>query len=118
MDELTLDELFPGATQDATTVTIPKSALSRLTALAVNTADQIFAGINARGLEVYPIIKRDGDSTATPPVVGNKNVSIVVQLGSRSISQDFETGTEYQEQTITINFYKLLPSSNFDPDDY
>lgn len=118
MAEITLTQLFPGATQDATSVTIPKSALTGLTAIASNKADQIWAGLTARATSVYTPIKRNGDSLATPAVAGDKDVSVTAKLDGRLISQDFETGIEYEEQTITLKFYKLLPSSNFDPDDY
>jgi hypothetical protein len=118
MAEITLTELFPGATQDLTTITIPKSAFTGLTPLAVNKGDQILAAILIRSLTVYPLTKRGGNPTATPPVAADLAVSITVELGQRSIATDFETGTEYQEQGITARLYKLLPSSTLDPDDY
>jgi|AntDeeMinimDraft_6_1070357.scaffolds.fasta_scaffold11791_2 hypothetical protein len=118
MPQPTLSDLFPGATQDITTVTIPKSALTGLTAIASNNADQIFAGLVARAIDYYTPARRDGDSTAVPAVVGDKDISIIAELGTRSINRDFETSTDYEEQIIDLSFYKTSVGGGLVPNDY
>ncbi len=118
MDEITLEQLIPGATQDINTVTLPKSALTGLVPAAVNRADQIAAAFANRCVIVYPPTLRNGNPDATPPVAGKPDVSIIAQFGTRSIATNFETGDEFQQQTITLDFYKLLPSPTFVANDY
>lgn len=118
MPQPTLSDIFPGATQDINTITIPKAALPDLTALANNNADQLIAGINAACLDFYTPLRRDGDSTATPPVVGDKDVSIIAVLDGRSISRDFETNIEYEAQPVTLTFYKTSTGGGLVPNDY
>ena len=45
MTQFTLEQVFPGATQDGDTVTFQKSSLPTLADLDVNSAEGIFAGI-------------------------------------------------------------------------
>jgi len=120
MPQPTLAGIFPGATQNGTTVTIPKAALTGLTALADNNGDQIMAGFAAAALAYYTEIRRAGNPSVTPVVPGDYDVSIVTELGRRSISTNFDTNpaSEYQEQEIVFRFYKALPTSSFDPDDF
>lgn len=118
MPQPTLSALFAGATQDVTSITIPKSALTGLTAIASNNADQIFAGLVNRAVAYYTPARRDGDSTATPPVVGDKDVSIIAELDGRSISRDFDTNIEYEAQPTTVTFYKTSTGGGITPNDY
>jgi len=67
--EPTLGNVFPGATQTVTAVTIPKTALPTLTARSVNSGDQIAAGLLLALLRFYTPSRRVADS----------DVSLVVQ---------------------------------------
>jgi hypothetical protein len=118
MPQPTLSALFPGATQDITTVTIPKAALTGLTAIASNNADQIFAGLVARAIAYYTPARRDGNSTAVPAVVGDKDVSVIAEEGTRNISRDFDSSVDYEEQTIDLSFYKISIGGGLVPNDY
>ena len=120
MVQPTLANILPGATQTLTEIVIPKSALLNLTATSNNNGDQLIAGITAAVLAYYTEARRTGNPAAVPPVVGDYDVSIVAEFGRRSISTNFDTtpATEYQEQEVTFRFFKPLPSSSFDPDDF
>ncbi|MFA9202241.1 MAG: hypothetical protein ACEQSC_01685 [Candidatus Nanopelagicaceae bacterium] len=118
MTQPTLNQLFPAATQTATDLAIPKTDLVGLTGLADNNADQIMAGIVAAALAFYTPARREGDSAAVPPVVGNKDISVIAELGSRSLSTDFNTNIEYEEQIVTLKFYKVATGGGFIPNSY
>ena len=120
MPQPTLAGIFPGATQTITEIVIPKSALAGLTAVAANGGDNIMAGITAAAMAYYTEVRRTGNPAAVPPVVGDYDVSIVVEEGRRSISTNFDPTPpmEYQDHEIIFRYSKLLPSSSFDPDDF
>lgn len=111
MAELNLAELFPGATQTSTTITIPKSALPTLTALAENRAEALFAAMVIRANEVFTTTARDADPTR----------SISVERDSPRIDRVFSsTGEEsnYLVRTLSVNFYEPYTDTPWDADNY
>lgn len=108
MPKATLTDIFPGATQTATTITIPKSALtsSGLAPLAENTGGQLLSAMAKKASEYMTQTRFDSDSEQT----------IVVEVGT---DQTTFRGTDRVVQTpITINCYKAAPATVLDPDDY
>ncbi len=111
MAEVTLSELFPGASQDSTMVTIPKSALPTLTALADNRAESLLAAIVIRANEIFTTTARDADPTQ----------SITVERDTPRIDRVFSsTGTEsnFLVRTLSVNFYEPYTETPWDADSY
>lgn len=108
MAEPTLAQIFPGATQTATTITIPKTAFPLLGALAENRGDSIAVAILLRLKDFYTADKR-----ATDP-----DVSIIGRLNSPAIDINFETGANYIDRPIEFSLYSTLSLPELDPDSY
>ena len=120
MPQPSLPDVFPGATQDATVITIPWSAMPGLTASATNPADRTIAGIVSALITYYTPARRDGDANASPPVTGDLDVSIIAEMGRVVIvsSYDANNRIDNEEQTIDLRFYRPRANAAFDPDDY
>ena len=121
MPQPSLTDVFPGATQTATGVTIPWSAMPGITASVTNNADKTLAGITAAALAYYSLVRRDGNAAAVPPTTGDKDVSLIVEMGRVGISSSYDAQnnrTDFEEQTVEIRFYKPRSTTGFDPDDY
>ena len=111
MAEVTLAELFPGASQDSTMVMIPKNALPTLTALAENRAESLLAAIVIRSNEVFTTTARDADPTR----------SITVERDTPRIDRVFSTtGTEsnFLVRTLSVNLYEPFVDTPWDADNY
>lgn len=121
MTQPSLTDVFPGATQNSTGVTIPWSAMPGITASATNNADKTVAGIVAACLAYYLPTRRRGDDAAVPPVAGDSDVSVIVEMGRLNITPFYGAGntvTDFEEQTVEISFFKPRSTAGFDPDDY
>ena len=120
MPQPSLSDVFPGATQDATGITIPWSAMPGLTASATNPADRTIAGLVSGLITYYTPARRDGDPNASPPVTGDLDVSIIAEMGRVAIvsSYDANNRIDNEEQTIDLRFYRPRANAAFDPDDY
>lgn len=121
MAQPTLTDVFPGATQNSTGVTIPWSAMPGITASATNNADKTIAGITAAALAYYTPARRDGNSAAVPPTTGDTDVSLIVEMGRVNISSSYDAQnnrTDFDEQTVEYRFFKPRSTAGFDPDDY
>jgi hypothetical protein len=109
MAELTLVEVFgTGATQDATTITIQKSSLPRLTPSASNTAESLFTGI---------VLKAQAQLTQTS-FDANIDQSIYLGTGFPSFTNRGADNTQYRVDQLTINLAKIDDAATIDPDDY
>lgn len=116
-----ITDVFPGATQNATGVTIPWSAMPGITASATNNADRTIAGITAAALAYYTPVRRGGNSAAVPPTNGDTDVSVIVEMGRVNIASSFDAQsnrTDFDEQTVEFRFFKPRSTTGFDPDDY
>lgn len=111
MAEVTLTELFPGASQDSTMVMIPKSALPTLTAMAENRAEGILAAIVIRANTVFTTTARETDPDR----------SVTVERDTPRIDRVFSaTGdeTNYLVRTLNVNFYEPFVDTPWDADNY
>jgi len=100
MAEITLAEIFPGASQDSTMVMIPKSALPSLTAIAENRGEQLMAAIVLRAAAVFTEAARAADASR----------SIVVERGSTRIDRTFDSlGNEAQWKSDPFEFQLFVP---------
>lgn len=121
MPQPTLADVLPGATQTATEITIPKSALIGLTANANNTGDQVTAGITSALLAYYTPTRRGGDFNAVPALAADLDVSVIAELGRKSIETQFDLQNNplyFEEQEISLRFFKPDAGASFDPDNY
>ncbi|WP_375514430.1 hypothetical protein [uncultured Nostoc sp.] len=109
MAEPTLTDIFgTGATQDATSITIQKSSLPRLTASANNTSESLLTAI---------LLKAQVSLSQTS-FDANINQSIYVSAGfssftTRGVNNDF-----YRVDQLIFNLAKVDTGSIIDPDDY
>ena len=109
MAKLTLIEMFgSGATQDATSLTIQKSDLPRLTASASNTAESLLIAILLKA--ETPLTQTNFDT--------NIDQSIYISDGFPSFTNRGTNNDQYRLDQKTINFAKLDTGSIIDPDDY
>ncbi|MEH2278911.1 MAG: hypothetical protein V7K40_30020 [Nostoc sp.] len=109
MPELTLQQVFgANATQDATTITIKKSDLPRLTASVTNTAEALFTGILLQGQSV--LIKSTFDT--------NLDQSIYVEKGYPGFTFRGTNNDSYRVDTLTVNLAKPDNEGVIDPNDY
>jgi hypothetical protein len=100
------DVLGPGATQDATTITILKADLPGLTPAANNNGEQLFAGIVKRA-RVY---LTDANQTNNP----DQNITFG-ETFSRFVTRNDQ---KYRQNQIPINFQKLDNDPDIEPDEY
>ncbi|MBD2508282.1 hypothetical protein H6G91_13500 [Nostoc muscorum FACHB-395] len=109
MAELTLAQVFgTNATQDATTVTIYKADLPRLTPASVNTGESLLTGI---------ILKSQVQLTKTN-FDANIDQSIYIESGFPGFAFRGTDNTSYRVDSLTVSLAKVDTSSVIDPDDY
>ncbi|MGF1934539.1 MAG: hypothetical protein RM347_009065 [Nostoc sp. ChiQUE02] len=110
MAEPTLAQIFgAGATQDANTLTIQKSALATvgLTASGNNTAESLFVAL---------VLKAKDYLTATAlESNADQNISIADGYVPSFIIRNNVT---YRQDDITVSMQKSAGSTTIDPDDY
>ncbi|MDZ8190010.1 MAG: hypothetical protein RMX96_34890 [Nostoc sp. ChiSLP02] len=109
MAEPTLVQVFgSGATQDASTLTIQKSALATtgLTATSNNTAESLLVAI---------ILKASSYLTATN-LDANTDQSLSVEQGYSSIA--IRNNSTYRQDSFTVNLQKPDTSGSIDPNLY
>ncbi|MBD2495006.1 hypothetical protein [Nostoc sp. FACHB-280] len=110
MAEPTLTNVFgTGATQDASTLTISKSALATvgLTASGSNSAESLFVAIILLAQSYL------NDTNQANNI--NQSVSISTASTPSFVSRD---NTTYIRDSIAIEIDKLAPTLTIDPDDY
>lgn len=104
----TLADVFgPGATQNATTITIAKADLPTLTPSATNTAQQLLAAILLKAGAFLTPEKHDADPDAKIEIAYSGQ-SVVPGTG----------GTNSRQDTYSLVFYKTVPAEQVDADDY
>ncbi|MCM0593456.1 MAG: hypothetical protein KA716_25970 [Gloeotrichia echinulata DEX184] len=109
MSEPTLQQLFgAGASQSATTLTISKSDLLRLTASSANTSEQLLTGILLTA-QTY-LTQANFDA--------NIDQSIVIAGGYTSNVVRGTNNTQYRTDQLTISLSKIDTQTTIDPDDY
>lgn len=121
MVQPTITDVFPGASQNGTGVTIPWSAMPGITASATNNADRTIAGLIAACLAYYTEARRNGDLNAVPPTNGDLDVSIITEKGRESIVTSFDAQNNqnvFEEVEMILRFYKPRGSASFSPNDY
>jgi hypothetical protein len=109
MAEPTLEQVFgAGAIQDATTITIQKSALvaQGLTATENNTAESLMVGI----------LKIASTTLTQSNYDTNNDQSLIVGSGFPSII--YRGTTAYRSNPIEVRLTKLDDGATIDPDDY
>ncbi|MEH1849283.1 MAG: hypothetical protein V7L25_31015 [Nostoc sp.] len=110
MAEPTLVQIFGiGTTQDATTLTIPKSALSstNLTASANNTAESLLTAIVMKAKEYLTPDNHDANLDQSL-IITDGYLPTIVLRGTAKYSQD----------TFTIALEKPLGNTAINPNDY
>jgi hypothetical protein len=109
MAEPTLQQVFgANASQTATTITIAKGDLVRLTPSPSNTAEQLLAGI---------LVTAQAYLTETN-FNANVDQSISITNGFTSITVRGDNNAQYRSDSMTITFSKVDSQSAIDPDDY
>lgn len=108
MAEAALTEIFPGATQNLTSITLPKSALLTLTAQEENRGDSISAAILISLKNFYTQERRTADPL----------ISIVAEEGRPSVDINFESGLNYLNRPIEFSLYSELNLPSLDADSY
>jgi hypothetical protein len=109
MPEPTLQQVFgAGATQTATTITIAKADLPRLTPLAENTAESLFAGILLKAQEGLPQTTFDT----------NIDQSIYIAAGFPGFAIRGANNESYRVDSLTVSLAKVDTSAIIDPDAY
>ncbi|MEH1940096.1 MAG: hypothetical protein V7L01_07755 [Nostoc sp.] len=109
MSEPTLAQVFgSNATQDATTITIYKADLPRLTPQTVNTPESLLTGIIVKAQSGLP--KSTFDS--------NIDQSIYVEPGYPGFAFRGTDNTSYRVDNLVVNLAKIDTASTIDPDDY
>ncbi|WYL97416.1 MAG: hypothetical protein HEQ35_29690 [Gloeotrichia echinulata IR180] len=109
MAEPTLQQVFgAGASQTATTFTITKADLLRLTASASNTAEQLLSAI---------LITAQSYLTQTNFDV-NIDQSLVIADGYTSNTVRGTNNTQYRIDQLTISLSKIDTQKTIVPDDY
>lgn len=107
-EPLLTDVLGPGATQTATTITIVKADLPRLTPNANNTPESLLTGILLRA--------KEGLSRTTFDT--NLDQSVYVELGFPQFAFRGANNDGYRVDQLTINLAKPDITGVIDPDDY
>lgn len=111
MAEPTLTAVFgAGATQDANSITIQKSALTAvgLTASASNKAESLLIAILLVSKNSLTQTNFDADT----------DQSIVVADGFSSLTTRGTNNTPYRTDQLTVSFSKVDTNATIDPDDY
>jgi hypothetical protein len=106
MAEPTLEQVFgPGATEDATNITIPKANLPGLTVAASNRAESLFLGIVQLGAE----------NLTQLTFAANPDQSLVVAYASRDLTT--RDGNDNVRHNYFLSAYVPTPISVVTPDD-
>lgn len=109
MSEPTLVQLFgAGATQDATTLTIHKADLPRLTPSANNTAESLLTGI---------LLQAQTQETKANFDL-NIDQSVYIEDGFPSFIFRGTDNAPYEVRQLTVNLAKPDTSATIDPDNY
>lgn len=108
MAEPTLIVFGPNATQNATTITIQKADLPRLTPSANNTAESLLTGILLQAQTVLSQTNFDA----------NIDQSIYLTPGFPGFTVRGTDNASYRVDQITVNLAKIDTSAVIDPDDY
>ncbi|MEH2065137.1 MAG: hypothetical protein V7K50_23235 [Nostoc sp.] len=109
MAELTLQQIFgANATQDATTLTIHKADLLRLTASSTNTGESLLTGIL---ITAQPALSKTNFDS-------NIDQSIYVESSFSSFAFRGTNNDSYRIDPLTVSLAKLDTSSIIDPDNY
>lgn len=109
MAEPTLVQVFgTGATQDSSTLTIQKSALTGLTASGSNSAEALLVAIILKAQSYLTQANFDA----------NIDQSIYAANGFSSFTTRGTNNDAYRVDQITFNLAKLDTGSTLDPDDY
>lgn len=104
---MSLTALFPGATQDLSEITIPKSTLPTMEAVAVNQGQEIVADIVFRASQVYPQTEFDANPASRFYVEQNLPGTTTKVVNGIT--------TAFVVHSFTVNI--LSPVSAFDADD-
>lgn len=109
MSEPTLQQIFgASATQSATTITITKADLPRLTASSTNTPESLLTAILLKAQDGLPQSTFDT----------NLDQSIYIALGFPGFAFRGTNNDSYRVDQITVNLAKPDTSATIDPDDY
>lgn len=111
MAEPVLTDVFVGAAQDASSLTIPKAAMPTLTAAATNSPDAMLGALLFRCTEYYTAERRTVD----------KDVSIVATMDLPQTETEYDaTGNAntYLVRSFTVKFYQESNFGDFDADTY
>ncbi|QLE55660.1 hypothetical protein [Nostoc sp. TCL26-01] len=114
MAEPTLIEVFgTGATQDATTLTIQKSALATvgLTVAATNKPEALLTAIVKLGAVSLTSTNRDSNIDQSITIDADNTPSFTTRINGT-------TTATYIRDTISIELDKPYSSTGIDPDDY
>jgi hypothetical protein len=111
MAEMSLIDIFPGATQDSAQITIPKADLLTLIAEENNRGDSIVVALLKSLLFAYPPNKRAVDP----------DVSIIVQEGRTLTETKYEGSVPvefWQNRSIEVNLYSRYEQPPLSASDY
>ncbi|MCM0591336.1 MAG: hypothetical protein KA716_31895 [Gloeotrichia echinulata DEX184] len=109
MAEPTLQQVFgAGASQTATTLTITKSDLLRLTESASNTAEQLLSAILITAQQHLTQANFDA----------NIDQSLVIAGGYTSNPVRGTNNTQYRSDQLTVTLSKVDTQTTIEPDDY
>lgn len=109
MAEPTIEQVFgAGASQTATTLTINKNSLLRLTASANNTAESL---ITAIAITAQQNLTEENFNL-------NLDQSIYITSGFPGFTNRGENNDYYRVDQVTINLARLDTSTQIDPDAY
>lgn len=108
MSEPTLTEVFgAGATQDETTITIPKGNLPGLTAAAQNTAESIIAGLC---LLLTTTLSTTNQSNNT-----DQQVTVAYSGFPTFVTRN---NVRYRQDIYNLNFETVDTQTGIDPNNY
>jgi hypothetical protein len=110
MAERTLSEIFPGATQTAESLVIPKSALASLTPLSENRADSLIAAFL---IQLKAVL--GGDTFGADP---DHSIVVSPTIYERIEPDEADRTKNWLNREITITLRKPHTASPFDADDY
>jgi hypothetical protein len=109
MAEPTLQQIFgANATQTATTITITKADLPRLTPSSTNTPESLLTGILLKAQDGLPQSTFDTDI----------DQSIYIALGYPGFVFRGTDNDSYRVDQLTVNLAKPDTAATIDPDDY
>ncbi|MEM1425333.1 MAG: hypothetical protein AAGF75_02100 [Cyanobacteria bacterium P01_H01_bin.130] len=122
MTQFTLEEVFPGATQDGDTVTFQKSSLPTLADLDVNSAEGILAGILLGAKAFYTPARRENNpdiplEVADPTVtMENQVVEENGQFALKPKRLAWTFGMKFTNPTTTPEFNAAILDGGTAPD--